>query len=117
MHAAAPIVLRDALGLNLKLIVGYPDSNALFLAVDRNELEGQLAGWITSVFGEGKAEPARSKHHLRELLRADYRGLIVSMIHKFDRADADLHCQRWHGHRHCHCQRYQRCGCLPCRDL
>jgi hypothetical protein len=28
-------VLRDALGLNLKLIAGYPDSNALFLAVDR----------------------------------------------------------------------------------
>jgi type I restriction enzyme R subunit len=27
---------------------------------------------------------------LRELLRADYRGLIVSMIHKFDRADANL---------------------------
>jgi type I restriction enzyme R subunit len=62
----------------------------VIMLVDRNELEGQLAGWITSVFGEGKAEPARSKHHLRELLRAGYRGLIVSMIHKFDRADADL---------------------------
>lgn len=65
----------------------------VIMLVDRNELEGQLAGWITSVFGEGKAELARSKQHLRELLRADYRGLIVSMIHKFDRADADL-CRR-----------------------
>jgi tripartite-type tricarboxylate transporter receptor subunit TctC len=37
-------VLRDALGLNLKLIVGYPDSNALFLAVDRNELDGRCVG-------------------------------------------------------------------------
>lgn len=62
----------------------------VIMLVDRNELEGQLAGWIMSVFGEGKAELARSKRHLRELLRADYRGLIVSMIHKFDRADADL---------------------------
>jgi len=62
----------------------------VIMLVDRNELEGQLAGWITSVFGEGKVELARSKQHLRELLRADYRGFIVSMIHKFDRADADL---------------------------
>ena len=31
-------VLRDALGLNIRLIVGYPDSNALFLAVDRKEI-------------------------------------------------------------------------------
>ncbi len=62
----------------------------VIMLVDRNELEGQLAGWIVSVFGDGKAELARSKVHLRELLRADYRGLIVSMIHKFDRADADL---------------------------
>ncbi len=62
----------------------------VIMLIDRNELEGQLAGWITSVFGEGKAELARSKQHLRDLLCADYRGLIVSMIHKFDRADADL---------------------------
>ncbi len=62
----------------------------VIMLVDRNELEGQLSGWITSVLGEGRAELARSKQHLRELLKADYRGLIVSMIHKFDRADADL---------------------------
>jgi len=37
-------VLRDALGLNLKLIAGYPDSNALFLAVDRKELDGRCVG-------------------------------------------------------------------------
>jgi type I restriction enzyme R subunit len=60
------------------------------MLVDRNELEGQLSGWIKSVLGEGRAEFAQSKQHLRELLRADYRGLIVSMIHKFDRADANL---------------------------
>jgi tripartite-type tricarboxylate transporter receptor subunit TctC len=37
-------VLRDALGLNIKLIVGYPDSNALFLAVDRREVDGRCVG-------------------------------------------------------------------------
>ena len=37
-------VLRDALGLNIKLIVGYPDSNALFLAADRKETDGRFVG-------------------------------------------------------------------------
>jgi tripartite-type tricarboxylate transporter receptor subunit TctC len=39
-----PPVLRDALGLNLKLVVGYPDSNAIFLAVDRKEVDGRGVG-------------------------------------------------------------------------
>jgi type I restriction enzyme R subunit len=62
----------------------------VIMLVDRNELEGQLSGWIESVLGEGKAEIARSKQHLRAILQSDYRGLVISMIHKFDRADADL---------------------------
>jgi hypothetical protein len=37
-------VLRDALGLNLKIVIGYPDSNAIFLAVDRKEVDGRLVG-------------------------------------------------------------------------
>ena len=37
-------VLRDALGLKIKLIVGYPDSNALFLAADRKETDGRFVG-------------------------------------------------------------------------
>jgi tripartite-type tricarboxylate transporter receptor subunit TctC len=36
------ILLRDALGLNVKLIAGYPDANALFLAVERGEIEGRI---------------------------------------------------------------------------
>src|SRR5262249_30874912 len=38
------VILRDALGLNIKIIAGYPDSNALFLAVDRRELDGRFVG-------------------------------------------------------------------------
>ena len=37
-------MLRDALGLNIKIISGYPDSNALFLAVDRGEIDGRFVG-------------------------------------------------------------------------
>jgi len=62
----------------------------VLMLVDRNELEGQLSGWISSVLGEGSARIVRSKKDLKELLRSDYRGLVVSMIHKFDKADKDL---------------------------
>lgn len=36
------ILLRDALGFNIRLIAGYPDANALFLAVERGEIEGRI---------------------------------------------------------------------------
>ena len=37
-------LLRDALSLNIKVIAGYPDSNALFLAADRKETDGRFVG-------------------------------------------------------------------------
>ncbi|PKN00329.1 MAG: deoxyribonuclease HsdR [Elusimicrobia bacterium HGW-Elusimicrobia-2] len=62
----------------------------VILMIDRNELEGQLSGWIARILGELKTfdikiEPATSKKRLQELLKADFRGLIISMIHKFDK--------------------------------
>lgn len=60
----------------------------VIMLVDRNELESQLFGNLAA-YGLS-AEIANSKKRLRELLGSDYRGLIVSMIHKFDKADADL---------------------------
>ena len=36
------ILLRDALALNIKLISGYPDANALFIAIERGELDGRI---------------------------------------------------------------------------
>ena len=67
----------------------------VILVIDRNELEGQLMGWVDRLLGEMnnkdiKIEHATSKARLVELLRADFRGLIVTMIHKFDGADKDL---------------------------
>ncbi len=38
------VLLRDVLKLRMKLITGYPDSNALFLAIDRKEIEGRFVG-------------------------------------------------------------------------
>jgi type I restriction enzyme, R subunit len=55
----------------------------VLMLVDRNELEAQLSGNLESV-GITNAEVARSKRHLVRLLKEDRRGLIVSMIHKFD---------------------------------
>jgi type I restriction enzyme R subunit len=60
----------------------------VLMLVDRNELQSQLFDNLRA-YGLDY-EVATSKARLRELLRRDHRGLIVSMIHKFDKADADL---------------------------
>jgi len=80
MMEAAEMILDHPAFQNVKPTV--------IMLVDRNELEGQLTGNLKS-YGL-RYELAISKAKLRELLKADTRGLIVSMIHKFDRADADL---------------------------
>jgi len=36
-----PIILRDTIGLHVKQVVGYPDSNAIFLAIERGEVVGR----------------------------------------------------------------------------
>jgi type I restriction enzyme, R subunit len=55
----------------------------VIMLVDRNELESQLFSNV-SAYGIGSVQVAQSKDHLRRLLREDFRGLIVTMIHKFD---------------------------------
>ncbi len=66
----------------------------VLLVVDRTELEGQLKGWVERLLGEMQAqdiavERASTKARLQELLDADFRGLIISMIHKFDEIKRD----------------------------
>ncbi|MGZ3309961.1 MAG: Bug family tripartite tricarboxylate transporter substrate binding protein [Xanthobacteraceae bacterium] len=36
-----PIILRDTIGLHVKQVVGYPDSSAIFLAIERGEVHGR----------------------------------------------------------------------------
>ncbi len=60
--------------------------------VDRTEIEGQLKGWVDRLLGEMQKQDiavwrASSKKQVQELLAADKRGLIVSMIHKFEGID------------------------------
>jgi tripartite-type tricarboxylate transporter receptor subunit TctC len=44
-----PVILHEALGLNVKQIIGYPDSNALFLAIERGEIEGRTTDYSSVV--------------------------------------------------------------------
>ena len=66
----------------------FPGATVM-LIVDRNELEGQLKGWVDRLLGEmankGVAIAwADSKAKLQSLLDSDFRGLVISMFHKFD---------------------------------
>jgi len=60
----------------------------IIMLVDRTELQQQLFGNLEASGVPFKV--AASKRRLRELLAQDFRGVIVSMIHKFDGADANL---------------------------
>lgn len=59
------------------------DNPTVIMLVDRNELESQLFGNLSAV-GVANVELADSKKTLQSLLLSDKRGLIVSMIHKFE---------------------------------
>ena len=66
----------------------------VILVVDRIELEGQLKGWVERLLGEMQQQDiphwrANSKFEIQELLKTDKRGLIVSMIHKFEGIEKD----------------------------
>lgn len=59
------------------------ENPTVIMLVDRNELEAQLFGNLTAV-GIEQVEVAHSKKDLEKLLSTDTRGLIISMIHKFE---------------------------------
>jgi len=65
------------------------ENPTLLVVVDRLELEAQMVQNLEA-FGFPAVVRAESKRHLRELLASDYRGLIVTLIHKFDRTPANL---------------------------
>ena len=57
--------------------------------IDRNELEDQMLKNLAAL-GLGNLEHASSIAKLNQLLKDDYRGIIVTMIHKFRNMPADL---------------------------
>jgi len=65
------------------------DKPTVLLMIDRNELEDQMLKNLASL-GLGIVEHASSSARLNQLLASDYRGIIVTMIHKFRDMPADL---------------------------
>lgn len=65
------------------------DKPTILLLIDRNELEDQMCKNLAAL-GLGNPERAVSIADLKQLLRDDYRGIIVTMIHKFRGMPANL---------------------------
>ncbi len=65
------------------------ENPTLLIVVDRRELETQMVQNLEA-FGFPMVIRAESKRHLQKLLASDYRGLIVTLIHKFDKIEKDL---------------------------
>jgi type I restriction enzyme, R subunit len=61
----------------------------VILLVDRNELETQLFQNLVS-YEFGGVIVVKSKAHLRKVLKTGHRGLVVSMLHKFEGMPANI---------------------------
>ncbi|MCL5976440.1 MAG: HsdR family type I site-specific deoxyribonuclease [Candidatus Parvarchaeota archaeon] len=67
-----------------KLILDPTFNNpTIIMVVDRNELESQLFNNLAAV-GFGNIVVAETKEHLQRLVKEEHRGLIVTIIHKFE---------------------------------
>lgn len=78
-----------------ELLFKAPQSEkpTILLMIDRNELEDQMLKNLASV-GVNNVVPAEHIRNLQKLLINDYRGIIVSMIHKFHDMPADVNKRR-----------------------
>ncbi len=65
----------------------------ILLLIDRNELEDQMARNLESL-GVKNVVQAESIRDLQRLLKNDYRGIIVSMMHKFKDMPADVNLRK-----------------------
>lgn len=84
MITIASLLLRESLGA---------EKPTVLMIVDRTELESQLFKNITS-YGISSVQVASSRMELQKILSSDYRGLVVSMIHKFDNIPADINTRK-----------------------
>lgn len=65
----------------------------ILLLIDRNELEDQMMKNLNSV-GVNNVEQAESITDLQKLLKNDFRGIILSMVHKFRDMPADVNLRK-----------------------
>lgn len=93
-----PVLLRDVLGLNIKLIGGYRDSNGMFMAIEGREVDGRLAdlssvassrghwlkpGTMLALLQFGRAARHSAFAHVptaRELARNDAERRLIAMM-------------------------------------
>jgi type I restriction enzyme R subunit len=69
------------------------DKPTVLLMIDRNELEDQMLKNLAAL-GLGNIEHAESIAKLNKLLKDDYRGIIVCMVHKFRDMPANLNTRK-----------------------
>ena len=69
------------------------DKPTVIMMLDRNELEGQMEANLTAT-GLKNVRKAGSISELVEILRSDYRGIVITMIHKFRGLPADLNLRK-----------------------
>ena len=74
-----------------ELLFRAPETSkpTILLIIDRNELEDQMLRNLAAL-GLDKMEQATSIARLNELLQNDYRGIVVTTIHKFHDMPADI---------------------------
>ena len=65
----------------------------ILLMIDRNELEDQMLKNLVSI-GVNNVDQAGSIQDLHRLLKKDYRGIVVSMVHKFRDMPADVNLRK-----------------------
>ena len=90
------ILLRDALGLNLKIIPGYPDSPAISIAIERKEVDAHFLG-LSAAHAERPdwLEPGSGMHVILQFARKSRHSLFPDVptadeLAKTDRARALL---------------------------
>jgi tripartite-type tricarboxylate transporter receptor subunit TctC len=86
------ILMRDILGFNLKLIAGYPDSNAMFLAIDRGEIDARFTAIsVLQLTRPQWLQPQSGMHALVQFARATRHPLFpdVPTARQLARSDRD----------------------------
>lgn len=78
-----------------ELLFKAPESEkpTILLMIDRNELEDQMLKNLTSV-GVNNVVQAEHIVDLQKLLKKDYRGIILSMVHKFRDMPAEVNMRK-----------------------
>lgn len=69
------------------------DKPTVLLMIDRNELEDQMLKNLAAL-GLGNVEHAESISKLNKLLKDDYRGIVVCMVHKFRDMPANINTRK-----------------------